>query len=284
MSMFTLAMSCLTTSNLPWFIDLTIYLDSWTLDFKEIKPVNSKGNQSWIFIGRADGSSTLTTDVKNWLLRKDSDAGKGWRQQVKGMTEGKMVGWLHRLNEHEFEQAVRLGNGWKAGMLASMGSQSQTWLSDWTEPTDGPNIPASYAILILRASDFTFTTRHIHSCVLFLLWISLFTPSGTVSLLFSSSSWTPTNLGSYIFQCRIFLPLHTVHGVLKATVLKWLAIPSPVDHVLSELSTMTHPSWVARHHMAHRVIELGKVVVHAVSLVSFLWLWFSFFLPSDGWG
>ena len=57
--------------------------------------------------------------------------------------------------------------------------------------------------------------------------------------------------------------------------------PSPVDHVLSELSTMTHPSWVALRGKAHSFIELDKAVIHVISLVSFLWLWFSFCLPFD---
>ena len=61
-----------------------------------------------------------------------------------------------------------------------------------------------------------------------------------------------------------------------------LPFPSPVDHVLSELSTMTCPSGVALHGMAHGFIELDKAVVHGISLISFLWLWFSFCLPFDG--
>ena len=64
------------------------------LDFKEIKPVRPKGSQSWIFIGRAD--------AKAEALGKDSDAGKDGGQEEKGMTEGEMVGWHHRLNGHEF--------------------------------------------------------------------------------------------------------------------------------------------------------------------------------------
>jgi len=90
--------------------------------------------------------------------------------------------------------------------------------------------------------------------------------------------------GEFIFQCPIFLPFHTVHGVLKARILKWFPFPSPVDHILSELSTMTHSSWVALHGMAHSFIELDKAVVHVIRLVSFLWLWFSVCLPSDGEG
>ena len=69
------------------------------LDCKEIKPVNSKGNQPWIFIGRTDAEAETPIlwppDVKNWLTGKDPDAGKDLRQEEKGMTEDKMVGW-HR--------------------------------------------------------------------------------------------------------------------------------------------------------------------------------------------
>ena len=76
--------------------------------------------------------------------------------------------------------------------------------------------------------------------------------------------------GEFIFQCPIFLPFHTVHGVLKARILKWFAIPSPVVHILSELSTMTHLSWVVLHSMTHSFNELDKAVVHVIRLVSFL--------------
>ena len=63
-------------------------------------------------------------------------------------------------------------------------------------------------------------------------------------------------------------------------MLKWFA--SPVDHVLLELSTMTRLSWVALHGMAYSLIELDKAMIHVISLVSFMWLWFSFCLSSDG--
>ena len=80
------------------------------LDCKEIKPVNYKGNQSWIFIGRTDAEAEApilrSPDAKSRLVRKDSDAGKYWRQE-KGITEDEMVGWRHWLNGHEFEQAQR---------------------------------------------------------------------------------------------------------------------------------------------------------------------------------
>ena len=63
---------------------------------------------------------------------------------------------------------------------------------------------------------------------------------------------------------------HTVHGVLKARILKWFAIPSPVNHIFSELSTMTRPSSVALHGMTYSFIELDKAVVRVIRLVSFL--------------
>ena len=77
------------------------------LDCKEIKLVNPKGKQSWIFIGKTDAETEAPVlwppDMKNWLIGKDPDAGKDWRQEEKGTTEAEMVGWHHWLNGHEFE-------------------------------------------------------------------------------------------------------------------------------------------------------------------------------------
>ena len=83
------------------------------LDYKEIQPVNPKGNQSWIFNGRTDAEAPILwpPDVKNWLTGKDPDAGKDWRQEEKGPTENEMVGWHHQLDGQEFEQAPRVGDG-----------------------------------------------------------------------------------------------------------------------------------------------------------------------------
>ena len=83
------------------------------LDCKEIKPVNPKGNQSWIFTGRTDVEAPILwpPDAKNWLICKDPDAGKDWRWEEKGMTEDGMVGWHHWLDGHEFEQAPGVGDG-----------------------------------------------------------------------------------------------------------------------------------------------------------------------------
>ena len=108
------------------------------LDSKEIIPVNPKGNQSWIFIGRTDAEAEALIlwppDAKNWLIGKDPDAAKDWRQEEKGMTEDKVIGWHHQLDGHQFEQApgvVMDNEAWHAAIHGV--AKSQTWLSDFTD-------------------------------------------------------------------------------------------------------------------------------------------------------
>ena len=120
-----------------WTVVLEKTLES-PLDCKEIQPVHPKGNQSWIFIGRTDVEAEAPIlwlhDAKNWLIRKDPVAGKDWRQEEKGITEDEMVGWYH-LTGWTWSW-VSSGNSWwigNPGRLQSMGSQSQTRLSNWTE-------------------------------------------------------------------------------------------------------------------------------------------------------
>ena len=78
------------------------------LDCKKIKPVKSKGNQPWMFIGRTNAETEAPIlwppDAKSWLVGKDPDAGKDWGQEKKGTTEDEMIGWHHGLDGHEFEQ------------------------------------------------------------------------------------------------------------------------------------------------------------------------------------
>ena len=97
-----------------WTLVLEKTLES-SLDCKEIQLVNPKGNQSWILIGRTDAKAETPIlwprDVKNWLIGKDPDAGKDWRQEEKGSTQDEMVGWHHWLNGHDFEQALGAGDG-----------------------------------------------------------------------------------------------------------------------------------------------------------------------------
>ena len=117
------------------------------LDCKEIQPVNSKGNQSWIFSGRTDvdveAPILWPPNSKNRLIRKDPDAGKDWRQEEKGMTKGEMVGWHHRLNGHEFEQAPGVGDGWGSLVCCSPWDRKEpdtTEQLNWTELKEGiPN-------------------------------------------------------------------------------------------------------------------------------------------------
>ena len=89
-----------------WTVVLQKTLES-PLDCKEIQPVNPKGNQPLIFIGKTDAEAETPTlwppDAKNWPIGKDPNAGENWRQKKKGATESEMVGWYQRLNEHEFE-------------------------------------------------------------------------------------------------------------------------------------------------------------------------------------
>ena len=101
----------------------------------------------------------------------------------------------------------------------------------WTEQSifvliHGPNIPGSYAILLFTASDLASITSPIHNWVLFLLWLHPFVLSGFISPLITSSILGTYRPVEFIFQCPIFLPFHTVHGVLKARILKWFAISS----------------------------------------------------------
>jgi len=97
-----------------WTMVLEKILES-PLDCKETQPVNPKGDQSWVFIGRTDAKAETPIlwppDVKNWLIGKDPDAGQDWRQEEKGTTEDEMVGWHHWLNGHEFEEAPGVGDG-----------------------------------------------------------------------------------------------------------------------------------------------------------------------------
>ena len=108
------------------------------LDCKEIKPVNPKGNQPWMFIGSTDAEAEAPIlcppDVKSQLTGKDPDAGKNWRQEEKGTTEDEIVGWHHRLHGHEFEQALGVGDGQGSPVCSSpWGHKSWTQLSYWTE-------------------------------------------------------------------------------------------------------------------------------------------------------
>ena len=118
-----------------WTVMLEKTLES-PLDCKEIKPVNLKGNQPWLFIGRTDVEAEAPVlwppDAKNQFIGKDPDAGKDWRQEEKGTAEDEMVGWHHRLNGHEFEQTPKNGEGQRSLVCCSPWS-CRVWCDFVTE-------------------------------------------------------------------------------------------------------------------------------------------------------
>ena len=121
-----------------WTVVLQKILES-SLDYKEIQPVHPKGNQSWMFVGRTDVEAETAIlwppDAKSWLIWKDPDSGKDWRQEEEGTTEDGWDGWMaHRLNGHEFWWIPGVGDGeWGPRAAVHRVTKSRTWLSHWTE-------------------------------------------------------------------------------------------------------------------------------------------------------
>ena len=117
-----------------WTVVLEKTLEN-PLDCKEIKPVHPKGNQSRLFTGRPDAKAKTPIlwppDMKNWLLGKDPDTGKDWRLEEKGMTEDEKVGWHHRLDGHEFEQALGVSDGQGSLACCSPWSCKQSDMTEW---------------------------------------------------------------------------------------------------------------------------------------------------------
>ena len=129
----------------------------------------------------------------------------------------------------------------------------------------------------------TSITSHIHNWELFLLWLlSLHSFWSNFSTDLQLHIGCLRTLGVHLSVSYLFCPFTLLMGVSRQEYWNGLPFPSSEDHVLSELSTMTHPSRVPLHGMVHSFIELDKAVVHVFSLVSVLWLWFSVCLPSDG--
>ena len=136
--------------------------DSWeSLGLHEIQPVHSKGDQSWVFFGRNDAKAETPVlwppDSKSWLIGKDSNAGRDWGQEEKGMTEDEMTGWHHWLDGHEFEWTLGDGNG--QGGLAYCNSWGCKELDtterlNWNErDADWSNLTVSLTCMALLQLD-----------------------------------------------------------------------------------------------------------------------------------
>ena len=154
------------------------------LDCKEIKPVHPKGNQFWIFIGRTDVKAETPIlwppDGKSWLTGKDPVARKDRRREKKGMTGDEMVGWHHRPNGHEFEQALGVGDG--QGNLACYSPWSHkasdiTERLNWTAMWDGSHphpLHWKHRVLVTGPPGKSKDGYHFHDLVFIVLLMPFF--------------------------------------------------------------------------------------------------------------
>ena len=115
-----------------WTVVLENTLEN-LLGFKEIKSVNPKGNQPWIFIGSIDTEAPILwrPDAKSQLIWKDPDAGKDWRQKEKGMAEDEMVRWHHWLNGHELQQTLEDGEGQESLGCCRQWDWKELGMTEW---------------------------------------------------------------------------------------------------------------------------------------------------------
>ena len=147
------------------------------LDCKEITPVNPKGNQPWIFIGRTDAEAEALIfwppDEKSWLTEKDPDARNYWKQEKKGTTEGERVGRHHRLNGHEFEQAPGDGEGQGSLACCSPWGHKESDTTEWLNNNKGTRIPEPYQGLFQSLLPRSVVTSHtIDTFAYFCLYIN----------------------------------------------------------------------------------------------------------------
>ena len=145
-----------------WTVVLEKTLES-PLDCKEIKPVSSKGNQPWIFIGRTEAEAEAPVlwppDVKSQLIGKDPGAGKDWGQEEKRMTENEMVGWHHWLDGHESEQTPGESEGQGSMVCRSPWSRKELDASKWLNNNKWSYYPKQTTDLIPIKLSMTFFTE-----------------------------------------------------------------------------------------------------------------------------
>ena len=122
-----------------WTVVLEKTLES-LLDCKEIQPLHSKGNQSWVFIGKTDAKAETPVlwppHAKSWLIGKNSDSGRDQGQEEKGMTEDEMAGWHHRLDGHEFEWTLGVGDGQEDLACCDSWGCKESDMSEWLNWTE----------------------------------------------------------------------------------------------------------------------------------------------------
>ena len=188
------------------------------LNLKKIKPVNPKGNQSWLFIGRTDAEVETPVlwppDGKDWLIGKDPDAGKDWRWEEKATTEDEMVGWHHWLNGHEFEQALRDGER----------QRSLACFSQWWSQRVGPELATEQHVFHV---SFFSSFSHTSHCLQLLHWgfTSYFQKaSGKSDDMSHPESWWGLWLGCY-----------HVSALWQEGQTCWMTVSPPVNHRLGRL-------------------------------------------------
>ena len=178
-----------------WTVVLEKTLES-PLDSKEIKPVNPKGNQSWIFIGRtyakAEAPIHWPPDAKIWLIGKDPDTGKDWRQEEKGTAEDEMVGWHHRLDGPKFEQALRAGDRQGSLACSSPWGHKESDMTEWLKNS----------ILIIVSNPWNMIFMKVGIFVYFIHWISL--PGTKPVFIVSSQCQFIQFLIYWMNECLIF--------------------------------------------------------------------------------
>ena len=133
------------------------------LECKEIKPVNPKGNQPWIFIGKTDAEAEAPIlwlpDRKSQLIGKDPDAGKDWRQEEKGPIEVEMIGWHHWLNEHEFEQAPGVNEGQGSLACCSPWGRIELDMTEWLNNDKSPTYYHVDTLFVIMYYSFKWENR-----------------------------------------------------------------------------------------------------------------------------
>ena len=144
-----------------WTVVLEKTLES-SLDSKEIKSVNPKGNQSWIFIGRTDAEAEAPIfwplDVKSQCIGKYSDVGKDWGQEETGKTEDEMVGWHHQLNELEFEQTPGDSEGQGSLACCSPRGCKESYTPEWLNNNKLP-LMTVVRMIYIRVYEHTFSSN-----------------------------------------------------------------------------------------------------------------------------